>query len=98
MTHPRGPFELRELEAFVAVATHGSFTRAAVALAFDQSTISRHVQQLERALRVTLLTRTPRDVELTRDGRTFLPYAEGVLVAARRATEAAAAIRTQEPL
>lgn len=79
------PLELRELEAFVAVASRSSFTAAARDLRFDQSTVTRHVQQLERDLRLELLSRSSRRVELTEQGRQFLPYARRVLDAARRA-------------
>ena len=81
------PIELRELEAFVAVAAHGSFTRAGRELQFDQSTVTRHIQQLERDLRLTLLVRTSRKVELTPEGRSFLPHARRTVDAARRAAE-----------
>jgi DNA-binding transcriptional LysR family regulator len=79
--------ELRELEAFVAVASLGSFTKAAAELRFDQSTVSRHVMQLERDLRLVLLVRNSRRVELTDDGRAFLPHARRAVDAARRAAE-----------
>jgi DNA-binding transcriptional LysR family regulator len=79
--------ELRELESFVAVALRGSFTAAARELRFDQSTVTRHVQQLERDLRLDLFVRPSRRVELTEQGREFLPYARRVLDAARRASD-----------
>lgn len=82
--------ELRELEAFVVVATHGSYTRAARVLRFDQSTVSRHVQQLERDIGITLLVRNSRTVQLTDAGRQWLPQAKRVLDAAKRAAEQAA--------
>lgn len=79
------PLGLPEIEAFVAVARLGSFTAAAKELQFDQSTVTRHVQQLERDLHIDLLARTSRHVELTDEGRQFLPYARRVLDAVRRA-------------
>jgi DNA-binding transcriptional LysR family regulator len=85
--------ELRELEAFVAVAAHGSYTRAARELRFDQSTVTRHVQHLERDLRLVLLVRSPRSVDLTDNGRQFLPHAKRVLDAARRAADLAEELR-----
>lgn len=81
--------ELRQLESFVAVAANRSFTRAAAALRFDQSTVSRHVAQLERDLRVVLLRRSAHCVELTACGERFLPQAKEVLECARLARQAA---------
>lgn len=81
--------ELRQLESFVAVATYRSFTRAASTLAFDQSTVSRHVSGLERDLGLVLLRRTNRDVVLTDAGRRMLPQARRVLESARRARDLA---------
>ncbi|MCW2668072.1 MAG: putative LysR-family transcriptional regulator [Frankiales bacterium] len=81
--------ELRQLESFVAVATYRSFTRAARTLAFDQSTISRHVAGLERDLGLVLLRRTNRDVALTEAGHRWLPQARRVLESARRARDLA---------
>lgn len=89
-----GPLmELRQLESFVAVARHGSFTRAAAELRFDQSTVSRHVGALERDLRLVLLSRSSRDVKLTPCGLAFLPMAKRVLDSAHRAEDLAGQLR-----
>lgn len=71
--------ELRHVRAFVAVARHRSFTRAAEQLMITQPALSRTVAQLETMLRVVLVERTSRHVELTADGALFLPYAERTL-------------------
>lgn len=42
-------FNLRQLEVFAAAAEYGSFTAAAQALYLTQSTVSAHIQTLERA-------------------------------------------------
>jgi DNA-binding transcriptional LysR family regulator len=49
--------DLRQLEALVAVADHGSFSAAADALATVQSNISTHVKKLERELGTPLVER-----------------------------------------
>ena len=48
---------LRQLEAFIKVAEHRSFSKAGDELFLSQSTISSHVAQLEQSLQVTLIKR-----------------------------------------
>jgi DNA-binding transcriptional LysR family regulator len=50
--------DLRQLNALVAIADHGSFSAAAAALATVQSNISTHVKKLEAELNVELVDRT----------------------------------------
>ncbi|MEV5541700.1 LysR family transcriptional regulator [Saccharopolyspora shandongensis] len=71
--------ELRHLRAFVSVARHRSFTHAAEELAVTQPALSRTIRQLESAMRVTLLERSSRHVELTSVGKLFLDQVERVL-------------------
>ena len=56
---------LRQLRAFLAVAKHGSFSRAAEEVAVSQSAVSFAVQQLESELGLRLLDRTTRQVRMT---------------------------------
>ena len=67
------------LEAFVAVADHGAFGRAAQALHLTQTGLTRRVQTLEGILGVRLLERTTRSTTLTTSGREFLPRARRLL-------------------
>jgi DNA-binding transcriptional LysR family regulator len=67
------------VEAFIAVADHGGFTRAASALHITQTALSRRVQKLESFLGVALFERTTRSVALTRIGADFLPQARRLL-------------------
>ena len=60
---------LSEMALFVEVANAMSFSRAAAKLAMPQSTLSRRISALERALGVPLLHRTTRKIELTESGR-----------------------------
>ncbi|MGW7438552.1 transcriptional regulator CynR [Streptomyces sp. NPDC054849] len=71
--------ELRHLRYLIAVAEHGSFTRAAEELRISQPTLSQQVKQLERSVGVQLLDRSGRAVRLTDAGATYVPYARGVL-------------------
>ncbi|WP_218239985.1 LysR family transcriptional regulator [Comamonas fluminis] len=70
---------LRQLRAFVAVATSQSFSRAADALALTQPAVSRNVTELEQALGLQLLYRTTREVEPTEAGRLLLGNVQRVL-------------------
>lgn len=50
--------DLRQLQALVAVADHGTFSAAADALATVQSNVSAHIARLERELGATLVDRS----------------------------------------
>ena len=63
---------LRQLRAFLAVARHGSFSRAANEVRLSQSAVSLSVRQLERELGLKLLDRTTRQVQLTSVGATLV--------------------------
>lgn len=57
--------------AFIAVASEGSFTRAAERLGVGRPAVSRNVQKLEAQLSTRLFQRTTRTTELTREGQRF---------------------------
>jgi DNA-binding transcriptional LysR family regulator len=80
---------LRQLEYFLAVVDHGSFTRAAEQLHVSQPGLSHQIQALERELGGPLLERLPRKVRLTPAGRTVLPHARASLAHAERVGSAA---------
>jgi DNA-binding transcriptional LysR family regulator len=69
-----GPLSESQLEAFYAVATDGSFTRASESLHISQPALSRRLQGLEETLGLTLFERTPTGVELTEAGHKLLLY------------------------
>jgi DNA-binding transcriptional LysR family regulator len=71
--------ELRQLEAFVAVATELHFGRAAARLQLGQPTLSELVKRLERELGTPLLTRTTRRVGLTAAGVELLAHSKTIL-------------------
>ncbi len=71
--------ELTALQAFVAVAESGSFSRAADTLFLTQPAISKRIAALEDDLRARLFDRMARSVELTEAGRALLPHARRVL-------------------
>jgi DNA-binding transcriptional LysR family regulator len=67
------------LEAFIAIADHGGFGRAARAVHITQTALTRRLQNLEALLEVKLVERTTRSVALTSVGRSFLPQARRLL-------------------
>ena len=62
---------IRQIQAFLAIAEIGNFTRAAERLHVAQPTLSLLLRQLEEELGARLLDRTTRRVELTAAGRDF---------------------------
>ena len=80
--------ELRQLRAFVELATHLHFGRAAAALHLTQPALSQRIQYLERELQVSLLKRTSREVRLTPAGEVLLPHAKRMVDEENRALEA----------
>jgi DNA-binding transcriptional LysR family regulator len=61
-----------ELSAFVEVADHGSFTKAAAHLGMTTGSLSQTIRALEESLGVRLLNRTTRSVALTEAGERIL--------------------------
>jgi DNA-binding transcriptional LysR family regulator len=66
---------LDDLSAFLIVAREGSFTKGAAKLGISQSALSYTIKELERRLKVRLLTRTTRSVAPTAAGERLLRYA-----------------------
>lgn len=83
-----GRVNLRQFEAFVAVAEEESFSRAADRLHVVQSAISATIRGLEAELGVRLFERTGRGARPTDAGRALLPEARTTLAAAQAAREA----------
>jgi len=67
------------VQAFIAIAERGSFSRAAEDLHITQTALSRRMQNLEAFLGVKLVERTTRSVALTAIGQNFLPQARRLL-------------------
>lgn len=74
-----GITDLSLLDAFVAVATHKSFSKASEKLRLSLPNVSKKIQQLESELGVKLFHRTTRTVSLTTDGENFLSGATVLL-------------------
>jgi DNA-binding transcriptional LysR family regulator len=69
---------LRDLHIFFAVAQRGSIGKAAAQLGVAQPSVSEVISDLEHALGVKLLDRSPRGVETTQYGRVLLKRAVAV--------------------
>lgn len=59
------------MQAFARVVETGSFTKAADTLQMSKTSVTQLVQQLEARLRVKLLNRTTRQVNVTADGAAY---------------------------
>lgn len=68
------------MQAFVRVVETGSFTKAAATLHMSKTTVTQLVQQLEARLRVRLLNRTTRKVNVTADGAAYYERVVRLLV------------------
>lgn len=85
--------ELAQLEAFLQVAHHRSFSRAAEALFLTQPSVTARIQSLEREIGERLFERTGRSVTLTDAGHAFMPHAQRALTAVQEGTDAIEAVR-----
>src|ERR1700756_2823034 len=65
-------FDLRDLDAFVAVARARNFRRAAQEIRVSVSSLSQRLRDLEERLGVRLVNRTTRSVALTEAGELLL--------------------------
>lgn len=71
--------EFRQIRYALSVAKERSFTAAGRRLNISQSAVSEQVHLLEEEIGFSLFRRTPRGIELTEQGRTFLYEAERVV-------------------
>lgn len=76
---PAFPVNIKHLTSFIAVAEHGSFSKAALALHIAQPALSRQVRALEVQLRQHLFDRNGRGVELTEAGQRLLTHSRAIL-------------------
>lgn len=88
--------DLRLLRYFVAVAEELHVTRAAQRLHISQPVLSRQIRQLEAQLRVHLLRRSRRGVELTHAGEVLLVQARELLASWDQALAATQTVGAEE--
>ena len=84
--------DIKEIEAFVAIARQGGVTRAADHLHRSQPAISRRMRLLEDRLGAPLIERVRGRAMLTEAGEVFLPYAEAVMATIKDGADAVDAL------
>lgn len=67
--------EFNQLESFISVVKHKSFSKAAKELYLTQPTISNNIQNLEKELSTILLDRKSKTITLTHSGLTLYKFA-----------------------
>ncbi len=77
--------EFKQLSAFISVADHLSFSKAAQNLSLNQSTVSKHIKTLEDELEVALFVRNQKQLSLTFEGKVFLEEARKILSTSEKA-------------
>ena len=85
--------QFAQLTAFVAVAEHRSFTKAADHLGLSTPSLSQAIRSLEESFGVRLLNRTTRSVALTEAGEQLLSHLNPVLEGVDNAIDAINAYR-----
>jgi DNA-binding transcriptional LysR family regulator len=80
--------QFAQLTAFVAVAEHRSFTKAAAYLGIKAPSLSQAIRGLEETFGVRLLNRTTRSVALTEAGEQLLGHLNPVLEGVDKAIDA----------
>lgn len=80
--------DLSSIEIFLAVASDRSVTKAARAVGRVPSNVTTRIQQLEEDLGACLFSRDGKKMTLTREGETFLTYANRLLALALEARQA----------
>jgi DNA-binding transcriptional LysR family regulator len=84
---------LERLRTFVRVAERGNLSAVAQALGVGQSTVTRHLRELEDAVGVALLSRTTRRVTMTDEGRRYYANAIQILRLVDQAADEARSTR-----
>lgn len=77
-------FDIRQLRYAIAAANHGSFYRAARVLDIEQSTLSRNILKLERAVGMPIFERSRAGVTMTLAGSAFIRGAKPMVSSAEK--------------
>jgi len=71
--------DFKQLESFISIAKHKSFSKAAKELFLTQPTITNHIQNLEKELRTILINRSNRTISLTKAGEILYDFAADMI-------------------
>ncbi|MCX7780889.1 MAG: LysR family transcriptional regulator [Negativicutes bacterium] len=71
--------EIRQLKTFINIVKLGNFSQAAQLLGYTQSTVTTHIQLLEKELNTLLFERFGQQITLTEDGQRLYDYAERIV-------------------
>ncbi len=87
---------LRAMELFVAAADSGSFSAAGRLYGLSPASVTRHINDLESSLGVTLIHRSTRALSLTESGENYMRDARDIL-ASVKAAETAVTEQSEKP-
>src|SRR6185437_3724866 len=87
---------LERMRSFVRVAERGNLSAVARELGVGQSTITRHLKDLEEAVGVALLSRTTRRVTLTEEGSRYYANSVQILRLVEQAADEARGARSAQ--
>lgn len=90
-------FELVTMADFVALAEHGSFSRAASARNVTQPAFSRRIQSLEQSMGMVLVDRSTTPITLTTAGKRFLDHARRIVALSQTAASDMRHLATNMP-
>lgn len=71
--------DYKQIEAFVYVVRHKSFSKAADAIYLTQPTVSAHINSLENELGIKLIDRSTKEIYPTSAGKIFFEYAQNLI-------------------
>lgn len=83
------PLDWELCRSFLAVLREGNLSRAARALRLTQPTLGRHIDELEKALGVSLFTRSPHGLKPTAEALELKPHAQAMAASAEALVRAA---------
>ncbi len=89
---------IRALRTFVAVANHLSFSKAANDLCVTQGAVSKQIAALEQLVGLPLIRRALNGVELTEEGKRYLPQVTEALEIIQHATASLIQFDTEQEL
>lgn len=89
---------IRALRTFVAVANHLSFSKAAADLCVTQGAVSKQIASLEQLVGLALIKRGINGIELTEEGKRYLPRVTEALELIQHATASLIQFSTEQEL